>query len=274
MFSNVLHSAFSTVFNVAFAAVPALPLLGKKWPPEPAVNNVVLVHGAFTDGSCWAKVIPLLQQMGYHAVAVQNPMTSLADEVACTRRIIALQDGPVILVGHSWGGAVITEAGDDPKVAALVYVAAYAPEVGESANDASSPFGWTPGQKQIRVATDKFATITSEGMLEDIAEGLPMAERLLALAVQGQSYGPMFDEKLTAAAWKTKPTWAIISEKDRMLPPAMEEFTACRMGAVTITLPTCHMVVLEDPAKVVAVIDQAAKAVCAARSGAAAAEEN
>ena len=223
------------------------------------VRNIVLVHGAFADGSCWWKVILLLQEMGYHAVAVQNPMTSLADEVAFTKRIIALQDGPVILVGHSWGGAVVTQPGDHPKVAALVYVSAYAPEVGQSANDASAPFGWTEGQKQIRLDSEKFATVTAEGMLEDIAEGLPMAERKLALAVQGQSYGPMFDEKLTVAAWKTKPTWAVISTNDRMLPPALQEAAAKMMGAVTTILPTCHMVILEEPAKVAAVIDDAAR---------------
>jgi pimeloyl-ACP methyl ester carboxylesterase len=165
----------------------------------------------------------------------------------------------VILVGHSWGGAVITQAGDDPKVVGLVYVTAYTPEVGQSANDASAPFGWTEGQKQISVDGEKFATVTSEGMLEDIAEGLPMAERKLAFAVQGQSYGPMFDEKLTVAAWKTKPSWAIISTKDRMLPPAMEESAARRMGAVTTTVETCHMSILQEPAQFAAVIDEAAR---------------
>jgi len=223
-----------------------------------AVKNIVLVHGAFADGSSWAKVIPLLEEKGYHAVAVQNPLTSLADEVAFTKRIIALQDGPVILVGHSWGGAVITQAGDDPKVVGLVYVTAYAPEAGQSANDASASFGWTDGQKQIRVNGDGFATVTSEGM-EIIAEGLPPAERKLALAVQGQSYGPMFDEKLSVAAWKSKPTWAIVSTKDRMLPPAMEAAAAKKMGAVTTTVATCHMSILEDPATVAAVIDEAAR---------------
>ena len=224
------------------------------------VKNIVLVHGAFADGSSWSKVIPLLQQMGYNAVAVQNPLTSLADEVAFTKRIIGLQDGPVILVGHSWGGAVITEAGDDPKVVGLVYVTAYAPEPGQSANDASSPFGWTEGQKQIRVDSQKFATVTEKGMFEYIAEGLAEAERKLFFAVQGQSYGPMFDEKLTVAAWTSKPTWAVISTKDQMLPPEMERTSAEKIGAVTTTLSTCHMSILEEPARVAAVIDQAAKA--------------
>jgi pimeloyl-ACP methyl ester carboxylesterase len=234
-------------------------LSAQKEPSASVVRNIVLVHGAFADGSSWSKVIPLLQEMDYHVVAVQNPITSLADEVVFTKRLIALQDGPVILVGHSWGGAVITQAGDDPKIAALVYVAAYAPEVGESANDASGPYGWTEGQKQIRVDSEKFATVTPEGMLEYIAEALPMPERKLALAVQGQSFGPMFDEKLTVAAWKTKPTWFLVSERDRMLPPAMEAAAAKKMGAITTTLPACHMVILEDPAAVAAMIDDAAR---------------
>ena len=223
------------------------------------VKNIVLVHGAFADGSSWSKVIPILEQMGYNAVAVQNPLLSLADEVAFTKRIIGLQDGPVILVGHSWGGTVITEAGDDSKVAGLVYVTAYAPEAGQSANDASGPFGWTEGQKQIRVDSEKFATVTSEGMLERIAEGLPLADRKVFFAVQGQSYGPMFDEKLTVAAWKTKPTWAVISTKDQMLPPAMELASSKTIGAVTTTISTCHMSILEAPDIVAAVIDEAAK---------------
>src|ERR1700745_2929701 len=117
---------------------------------QPAVKNIVLVHGAFADGSCWAKVIPILEARGFHVVAVQNPLTSLSDDVNATRRIIAMQDGPVILVGHSWGGAVITEAGDDPKVAGLVYVAAWMPEVGNSANQTSEPFGPTPVLKEIK----------------------------------------------------------------------------------------------------------------------------
>jgi pimeloyl-ACP methyl ester carboxylesterase len=230
-----------------------------KGSPVTHVKNIVLVHGAFADGSSWSKVIPLLQKMDYHVVTVQNPMTSLADEVTFTKRIIALQDGPLILVAHSWGGAVITQAGDDPKVAGLVYITAYAPEVGESSNDAGTPYGWTSGQKQIRLTADKFATLTTEGMLNYVTEGLPMEERLLALATQGQSYGPMFDEKLTVAAWKTKPTWALVSTQDQMLAPAMEATMAKRMDAVTVSVDSCHMVIQQLPNEVASLIDQAAR---------------
>jgi pimeloyl-ACP methyl ester carboxylesterase len=224
-----------------------------------AIKNIVLVHGAFADGTSWYKVIPLLQQMGYNVVAAQNPMLSLAQEVTATKRAIAMMDGPVILVGHSWGGAVVTEAGDDPRVAGIVYISAYAPEIGQSANDASRPYGWTEGQKQIKVDAEGFATISPEGMLNDITEGLPMVERRLALAVQAPSYGALFDEKLTRAAWMNKPTWSLVSTMDRMVPPAMEAAAAKRMGAVTTVRPTCHMVIQQEPETVAAIIDDAAR---------------
>src|ERR1700678_947305 len=236
MFQDTFSSIIGAGLSLAFA-FPVIPLLAQK-PPAPAVTNIVLVHGAFADGTSWSKIIPLLEAKGYHVVAVQNPLTSLADDVAATKRIIALQDGPVILVGHSWGGAVITQAGDDPKVAGLVYVAAYAPEVGQSANDASSPFGLTEGQKQIRVDGEKFASMTSAGILEDFAQGMPLEERKLVLAVKGKSFGPMFSEKLTVAAWKAKPSWMIISANDRMLSPEMEMSSAKRLGAAATTLST------------------------------------
>src|SRR6516164_7040435 len=128
----------------SFGVLAALGGASRAQPPQDTVKNIVLVHGAFADGSSWAKTIPILESRGFHVTAVQNPLTSLADDANATRRIIALQDGPVILVGHSWGGAVITEIGDDPKVAGLVYVAAYAPDVGTSANDTSNPCGARP----------------------------------------------------------------------------------------------------------------------------------
>src|SRR3984885_15310183 len=126
---------------------------------------MTFVHGAFADGSSWAKVIPILESRGFHVVAVQNPLTSLKDDVNATRRIIALQEGRVILVGHSWGGAVITEAGDDPKVAGLVYVAAYVPDAGASATANSTPYGLTLGQKSIQVDSQYFARMSEEGVL-------------------------------------------------------------------------------------------------------------
>jgi pimeloyl-ACP methyl ester carboxylesterase len=258
MFHQAIHTAVCTGAGLALALFPAVPLLAQK-PATPVVKNIVLVHGAFADGTSWSKIVPILEAEGYHVVAVQNPLTSLADDVAATKRIIALQDGPVLLVGHSWGGAVITQAGDDPKVAGLVYVAAYAPEAGQSANEASALFGITEGQKQIRVDSEKFASMTSDGILNHFAQGLPMEERKLVLAVQGQSYGPMFDEKLSVAAWKTRPSWVVIAVDDQMLPPAMEEASAKRMGATATKLQTCHLAMLQQPTNVAAVIDQAAR---------------
>src|SRR5262245_12645044 len=227
------------------------------------VKHILLVHGAFADGTSWGKVIPILEARGFHVVAVQNPLTSLEDDANATRRLIALQDGPVILVGHSWGGAVISEVGDDPKVAGLVYVAAYVPEVGMSANQTGEPFGPTPGQKAIQVDAQKFARMSEDGIINAFADGLPSAERRLVLAVQGQIYGPMFDEKLTHAAWKSKPSWHVISTKDHTLSPAMEEDGAKRSGGVAVKLPTCHVAMLQEPEKVADVIIEAAKGAAA-----------
>jgi pimeloyl-ACP methyl ester carboxylesterase len=250
-----------TVFALSMSAATALAGTGAgqaQSQPQP-IKNIVLVHGAFADGTSWGKVIPILEARGFHAVAVQNPLTSLADDVKATRRIIALQDGPVILVGHSWGGAVITEAGDDPKVAGLVYVAAWMPDIGKSANQTSEPFGATPVVKEIKVDAEHFASLSEEGVINDFAQGLPMAERRLVLAVQGQTYGPMFDEKLTHAAWKTKPSWHVISMNDRTLSAAMEEDEAKRAGGVAVKLATCHVAMLQEPEKVADVITEAAK---------------
>jgi pimeloyl-ACP methyl ester carboxylesterase len=226
---------------------------------EQSVRNIVLVHGAFADGSSWGKVIPILESHGFHVVAVQNPLTSLRDDVNATRRAIALQDGPVILVGHSWGGAVISEAGDDPKVAGLVYVAAYVPDAGASANDTSAPFGKTPGHKTIQVDHEHFASMSEDGIMRNFAEGLSMPERRLVFVVQGQTFGPMFDEKLTHAAWKNKPSWHVISTADRTLSPAMEQAGAKKAGGKVLRLPTCHVAMLQEPQKVADLIIEAAR---------------
>jgi pimeloyl-ACP methyl ester carboxylesterase len=253
-------SRHASMICVAAAALLLSPLVGSALDAKQPIKNIVLVHGAFADGSSWAKVIPILEADGYHVVAVQNPLTSLSDDVAATKRAIALQDGSVLLVAHSWGGVVITQAGNDPKVAGLVYVSAYAPAAGQSANDASSPYGWTEGQKQIRLDGAKFATETFQGVSEDIAQRLTLADQKLFFATQGQSYGPMFDEKVKVAAWTVKPSWVLVSSNDRMLPPAMERDEVTKLKAIdTETLPTGHMSIQEEPAKVAAFIESAAK---------------
>jgi pimeloyl-ACP methyl ester carboxylesterase len=254
-----MHKIAKTVFAGIVGGAILLSSLTNAQSEEPRVKNIVLVHGAFADGTSWAKVIPILEGHGFHVVAVQNPLTSLSDDANATRRIIAMQDGPVILVGHSWGGAVISEVGDDPKVAGLVYVAAYVPDVGMSANDTSNPFGPTPGQKAIQVDAQHFAWMSEEGILNSFADGLPMAERRLVLAVQGQIYGPMFDEKLMHAAWKSKPSWHVIATKDHTLSPAMEEAGAKKADGVAISIPTCHVAMLQEPQKVAELIMEAAK---------------
>src|SRR5262245_64394567 len=139
-----------TVLAASIGVTTALSGVSPAQAQSQPVKHILLVHGAFADGTSWGKVIPILEARGFHVVAVQNPLTSLEDDANATRRLIALQDGPVILVGHSWGGAVITEAGDDPKVAGLVYVAALMPEVGTSANQTGAPFGLRLGRKGVR----------------------------------------------------------------------------------------------------------------------------
>ena len=247
-----------TVLAGSMGVAAALSGPGNAQAQQP-VKNILLVHGAFADGSSWSKVIPILEARGFHVVAVQNPLTSLEDDVKATQRMIALQDGPVILVGHSWGGTVITEAGEDPKVAGLVYVAAYMPDIGMSANDISNPFGATPGVKSIQVDAQHFASLSPEGVLNYFAEGLPMPERKLVLAVQGQTNGPMFDTKVTHAAWKSRPSWHVVSLKDQTLTAAMEEDGAKRSGGKAFPLPTCHVAMLQEPEKVADVITEAAK---------------
>src|SRR5262245_59827345 len=160
------------------------------------VRNVVLVHGAWADGSSWSKVIPLLEKAGLNAVAVQNPLTSFADDVAATKRAIALQDGPVILVGHSWGGVVITDVGADPKVVGLVYVAAFAPDVGEAVADLGKEFPPAPGGAEIRPDGDGYLTMTTKGVFESFAPDLPLAERKLVAATQGATNGTVFGAKV------------------------------------------------------------------------------
>jgi pimeloyl-ACP methyl ester carboxylesterase len=221
-------------------------------------KNVVLVHGAWADGSCWSRVIALLQAKGFHVVAVQNPLTSLADDVAATKRIIALQDGPVILVGHSYAGVVITEAGNDPKVVGLVYVAAFAPGEGESINSVSKPYPPAPLGSELRPDAQGFLTATRKGIAEDMAQDLTDGEQQILMATQGQTAAAVFGATVTTAAWKSKPSWAVIAGNDRAIPPELEKDEAATIKATSITLRANHLAMLSHPREVAELIEQAA----------------
>jgi pimeloyl-ACP methyl ester carboxylesterase len=224
-------------------------------------KTVVLVHGAFADGSSWERVIPLLRAKGLHVVAVQNPLTSLADDVAATRRAIDAQTGPVILVGHSWGGTVITEAGADDKVAALVYVAAFAPDAGQSSNDLGKDGPPPPFLAHVHADGAGFLALTPEGVARDFAQDLPAAQTAVMAVTQGPIFGKAFDERVTNVAWKTRPSWFIVADKDRMIQPDLERAMAKKINAKTTTLPTSHVPMLSRPDDVATVILAAAGAV-------------
>jgi pimeloyl-ACP methyl ester carboxylesterase len=240
-------------FGGAFAAGASAQT---KTPAE--VKNIVLVHGAFADGSSWSKVIALLTAKGFHCVAVQIPLTSLADDVATTERAIALQDGPVILVGHSYGGVVITQAGNDPKVVGLVYVAAFAPAEGESVGSITAPYPAAPLGSELRPDAQGFLSATPKGIAEDFAQDLSPAEQQLLTATQGPTNAAAFGANITTAAWKTKPSWFVIASNDRAIPPALEKAEAARMKATAITLPSSHVAMLTHPIEVAHLIEQAA----------------
>jgi pimeloyl-ACP methyl ester carboxylesterase len=222
------------------------------------VRNIVLVHGAWADGSCWSKVVALLQAKGFHVVAVQNPLTSLADDVAATKRIIALQDGPVILVGHSYAGVVITEAGNDPKVVGLVYVAAFAPGEGESINSVGKPYPPAPLGSELHLDAQGFLTASPKGIAEDMAQDLPGTEQQILVATQGQTAAAVFGATVTTAAWKSKPSWAVIAGNDRAIPPQLEKDEAAAIKATSITLPANHLAMMSHPREVATLIEQAA----------------
>src|SRR5271168_3333025 len=226
--------------------------------PANAVASLVFVHGAWADGSSWSKVIPLLQAKGMHVVAVQIPLTSLADDVAATKRAIALQDGHVVLVGHSYGGAVITEAGNDPKVIGLVYVAAFAPGDGESVVSISKPYPPAPLGAELRPDSQGFLSITPKGIAEDFAQDLSKTEKEVLTATQGPTNGAAFGATVTTAAWKTKPSWFVIAGNDRAIPPDLEKAEAVRMKATAITLASSHLAMLSHPTEVAELIAKAA----------------
>src|SRR2546426_11646599 len=232
------------------------------------VKNIVLVHGAFADGSSWSRVIPLLQAKGYKVTAVQNPLTSLADDVAATNRALAQQDGPVILVGHSWAGVVITEAGMDPKVVGLVYVAAFGPEEGEAVGELGKAYPPPPALAAPIVDKQGFMSLPTDAVVKHFASDLPEREARVVAATQGPIAGSAFGAQVSGVAWKTKPSWYIVSMLDGAIAPDEERFFAKRMKARTTDLNTSHVPMLSQPKAVAAVImEAAAKALTGSGAG-------
>ena len=212
-------------------------------------RNVVLVHGAWADGSSWAEVIPLLQAAGLKVTAVQNPLTSLADSVAATHRALALQDGPTVLVAHSWGGTVLSERGIDPKVTALVYVAARAPDAGEDFVALSGKFPVGPVRAGIQ-ERDGFTRLSEDSFLKYFANGVERKKADVLYAVQGPTAASLFGGRTTAAAWRSKPSWYAVSKLDQTIHPDLERFLAKRMNATTVELNAGHLSLVSHPKEI------------------------
>jgi pimeloyl-ACP methyl ester carboxylesterase len=228
--------------------------------PAPGIKTVLLIHGAWADGSSWSKLIPLLEAKGLHVIAVQIPLTSFSDDVSATQRAIALEDGPVLLVGHSYGGAVITEAGNDPKVAGLVFVSAVAPDKGESAFGLITSVP-TPIGSELRPDNSGFLKLTPKGIAEDFAQDLSSKEIAVLTATQVPTSVAAMKGEVTIPAWKSKPSWYIIAANDRAISPDLEAAQAKKIGATTTTVASSHVIMLAQPLKVADVIlDAASKA--------------
>ena len=229
-------------------------------------RTVVLVHGGFVDGSGWESVYNILRQDGYNVAVVQNPTISLADDVAATRRIVDAQNDPVILVGHSYGGAVITEAGNDPNVVGLVYITAFAPDAGESVStlikdpppDAPVPPILPPQDGYLFLDKTKFhASFAADVEPEKAAF---MADSQVPWGVEALS------GTISEPAWKTKPSWYLIATDDKMIPPAAQRFMSERAGSTVVEVEGSHAIYVSQPNAVAGIIEKAAGAVKAAAS--------
>src|SRR6266480_7641552 len=227
-------------------------------PAASAKPTIVLVHGAFADGSSWQRVIPILQRDGYNVIAVQNPLTSLAADVETTKRVVAAQGGAVVLVGHSYGGAVITEAAaGSANVKALVYLAAFAPEVGEPIGAYGEKYPTALGAG-LRPDAAGFLYIDPAQFHDLFAADIPVAETKVAAATQKPIIGSVFGASVEHAAWKTIPSWYLVSQDDKAINPDLERFYAKRMGAKTTEIKASHVAFLSHPADVARLIEQAA----------------
>ncbi|MEI9888873.1 MAG: alpha/beta hydrolase [Rhizomicrobium sp.] len=250
-------------FKASLAGVAALFLASTAMPASAeTVKNIVLVHGAWADGSGWSRVYEILSKKGFNVTMVQEPETSFADDVAATRRILALQDGPVILVAHSYGGSVATEAGVDPKVVGLVYVAAHAPAVGEdeSALGAKMPSILSKIPGAIQKTADGFTYLAPETYLKHFAPDVPRPMADVMAHAQVFAQAGVFATPLTAAAWTTKPSWGIVSGGDQIINPDLERWYYTRAKShVTVVPGASHAVFASHPEVVAAVIEDAAR---------------
>jgi pimeloyl-ACP methyl ester carboxylesterase len=238
----------------------ALALAAGSLLAQPAKPTIVLVHGAFADGSSWQRVIPLLQKDGYTVIAVQNPLTSLASDVETTKRVIDAQAGSVVVVGHSYGGAVITgAAAGSARVKALVYIAAFAPE----ANEPIGAFGEKyPNQLGAALRPDAagFLYVDAGRFHELFAADVPVAETAVLAAAQKPIIGTAFGASVPEAAWKTIPSWYLVAQDDQAINPDLERFYAKRMGAKTSEVKSSHVPFVSHPEVVVRLIEEAARA--------------
>ena len=221
-------------------------------------KDVILVHGAWADGSSWSKVIPLLERRGFHVTAVQLPLTSVAEDVATVKRAIELDPGPLLLVGHSYPGIVITEAGNDPKVSGLVYISAFAPDAGQSVASLNALVPVTPVAAEIRLNAG-FLSLTTEGISADFAQDLSDTEKQTLAVTQGPIAEVALGTPATAPAWLTKPSWYMVASEDRVLSPKLEAMMAQTINAETTTVRSSHVIMLSRPDAVADVITRAAQ---------------
>jgi pimeloyl-ACP methyl ester carboxylesterase len=248
-------------FSATLAASAAASLAGTRGiaaTPAPArARNVVLVHGLFADGSSWSEVIARLQAAGLNATAVQNPLTTLPDAVASAQRVLDRQDGPTVLVGHSFSGMIVTEAGIHPKVSALVYVAARAPDAGEDYAALARTFPTPPASAGILFDGDE-GRLSEAAFLRDFAGDLPEAKAKILYAVQEPFRKDLLTGKTAHAAWRSKPSFYAVSTEDRTINPDLERFMAKRMNARTIELKSSHLSLISHPDEITHLIMEAA----------------
>ena len=240
------------------AAIPSVQASDSSQNSDRLIRNIVLVHGLYADGSSWNKVIPILQEKGFNVTAVQNPTTSLGDDVSAVERALELQNGDTLLVGHSYGGMVISQAGSNPKVKGLVYVAARAPEVGEDYAALTKKFPTAPAASGISWTPAGYATLTEEIFLRDFAGDLPREEAKILYAVQQPFGKPITTAKTSVAAWHNVPSWYAVSANDRTINPDLQRYMAKRMAAQTIEIPASHLSLVSQPRVVADFIASAA----------------